>query len=421
MNTIFRRSLISLALIAATSSAFAFDSDSLVAIKNGKLHVIQTGSGANTVIIESGFVSDMSEWRQTVAAIAKDAQVVIYSRAGNGQSPARNHALTLTESTQELGEMIQASKLKGPFIFVGHSYGGFIVRQYAAQHPEQVAALVLVDPATEEIQTKLKKIDPIQVKQEVERFTNSAPPQWKQAVTLVQQIFEAGKLPSTSALPDVTTALLTSVKPTPNNQDISLSSVGIKIKRELHTQFLQQFSNTTHYVSNHSGHFMQREEPQLVIQAINHTINAVNVEQAMKTAKKAKQEAQQQVMQALEKANTALQNKQRDSAKDIMQKSFNAVNYSEADVNNLGYMMLTQAKQAQLAELVFAVNLDRFSQSDNAHDSYGEVLLELKQAAQAKTHFLKAIELGKANPKRSPNTIAGFEKNLQKAQAALSN
>jgi hypothetical protein len=60
----------------------------------------------------------------------------------------------------------------------------------------------------------------------------------------------------------------------------------------------------------------------------------------------------------------------------------------------------------------------QFPQSDNALDSHGEALLELRRPQEAKAQFLKAIALGKAN-QRSPNAMRGFEENLQKAEAAL--
>ena len=72
-----------------------------------------------------------------------------------------------------------------------------------------------------------------------------------------------------------------------------------------------------------------------------------------------------------------------------------------------------------MAISVLGFNVVQFPQSDNAFDSHGEALLELRRPQEAKAQFLKAVALGKVNPQRSPKALRGFEDNLQKAEAAI--
>ncbi|NVD71119.1 alpha/beta hydrolase, partial [Duganella sp. BJB1802] len=92
--------------------------------------------------------------------------------------------------------------------------------------------------------------------------------------------------------------------------------------------------------------------------------------------------------------------------------------FSESEINGLGYMVLGKRKQPELAALVMKFNADTFPASANAHDSYGELLLELKQPLQAKAQFEQAVALGTAGGK-SPQAMAGFRANLAKAVQAL--
>ena len=406
-------------VLGAPSPTVAQEAGTFVEVAQGKLHVVQAGDGPYTVVFEAGFVSDLRVWNKVAPEIAKNARILAYSRAGVGQSPTRSQALNLTQHTQELEQLLAAAKVKTPVILVGHSYGGFVVRQFAATHPDQVAALVLVDPAQETLEVELKKLDASKVEQDQKRLASLAPPAAKADLALVEAIFAQAKLPNTAALPDVPTAMLTSVQPTRNNPFFQETAPALQVKRDLHAQFLRQFSNSSHTVTSRSGHHIQMEEPHLVIAAIQHVISNLTVEAEKQARQKAKQLARQTLMLALERAGAELQAQQAAAAKDTVHAALKASAFSEAEINQLGFDLLGKAKRPVLAELVLGFNVLQFPQSDNAYDSHGEALLELRRHQEAKAQFVKAVALGKANPQRSPKALRGFEDNLQKAEAAL--
>ncbi|MBC3807215.1 alpha/beta hydrolase [Undibacterium seohonense] len=407
-------------LLTINSIAQAQDKDALVDIKNGKLHAVVTGDGPYTVVFEAGFISDLSVWRKVAPTVAKQAQILVYSRAGVGQSPARSQALNLSQHTEELHQLITALDIKKPLILVGHSYGGWVVRQFASAFPKQVAGLVLVDPANETLEIELKKIDAAKVAQDQQRLAGMAPPSAKADLALVQAIFDQGKLPNPAALPNVTMAILSSVQEFKNNPFFQETAVALQVKRDLHSKLAQQFSNATHVVTNRSGHHIQNDEPHLVINAIEQIISGLNIEAQKVARQQAKQQARQAVMTALGQAGTELQNQQSDAAKGTVFAALKASQFSEAEINQLGFDVMTKGKQSVMAELIFRFNVEQFAQSDNVYDSHGEALLELGRFAEAKTQFAKAIMLAQANPQRSPKTIKGYQDNLAKAEQALS-
>ena len=124
-------------------------------------------------------------------------------------------------------------------------------------------------------------------------------------------------------------------------------------------------------------------------------------------------------MQSVEKAAAALERKQLEEARNIVFAGLKASQLSESEMNQLGFDLMTKAKQAVLAEMVLRYNLEQFPQSDNVYDSHGEALLELQKPEEAKAQFMKAIEIAKASQKRSPKVIRGYEENLQKAENAI--
>jgi pimeloyl-ACP methyl ester carboxylesterase len=419
INT-FKKILLSLTiLLGASTSSLAQENEKYVEINNGKLHVIQAGDGPYTVIFEAGFMTDLSTWQKVAPNATKNAQILVYSRAGVGKSPARTKPLSLTAHVEELKQLIAASNIKNPIVLVGHSYGGWVVRQFASTYPQQVAGLVLVDPANEELELELKKIDAQRVAQDQKRMSMMVPPSATAEFALILDILSAGKLPNTAVLPDVPTVVLTSIQEARNKPFFEETTAGLQVKRALHAKLFQQFSNGAHIVTNRSSHFIQSDEPHLVNAAIEQVLITLNKEAQKLARQQAKQLARQAVMQAIEKAKGELDKEQATAAYATVVSALKTSQFSEGEINQLGFDMLTKAKQTALAELVLRFNIEQSPQSDNAYDSYGEVLLALNRASDAKVQFEKALSLGRANPQRSPKALKGYEENLRKAELAI--
>jgi pimeloyl-ACP methyl ester carboxylesterase len=121
----------------------------LVDIGGRKIHMICTGSGSPTVILEAGASSFAIDWTLVQAEVARTNRVCAYDRAGSGFSdpapggPGARVAADLHAALQAAGE-------RPPYVMVGASLGGIYVRLYQAQYPDEVAGFVFVDPAHED-------------------------------------------------------------------------------------------------------------------------------------------------------------------------------------------------------------------------------------------------------------------------------
>lgn len=99
-----------------------------------------------TVIFESGIAATSQNWLRVQQSVAGYTRAVSYDRSGLGWSDACTSERTPANIARELHELLQVAGVPGPYVMVGHSFGGLVVRRFAALYPNEVAGVVLVDP-----------------------------------------------------------------------------------------------------------------------------------------------------------------------------------------------------------------------------------------------------------------------------------
>jgi pimeloyl-ACP methyl ester carboxylesterase len=116
-----------------------------------KMHLLCSGQGAPTVILEAGASAFAIDWTIVQNEIAKSHRVCSYDRAGMGWSDALpNDALPAEHDTPDLHALLASANETAPYVLVGASNGGMLIRHYLAAYPSEVVGLVFVDPATED-------------------------------------------------------------------------------------------------------------------------------------------------------------------------------------------------------------------------------------------------------------------------------
>ncbi len=123
----------------------------LVDIHNGdggRLHLHGMGDAGPTVILDAGIGASSLSWSLVQPLVARFARVYAYDRAGFGWSepPQFEDGLRIaSRMAEELRKLLRAAEVPGPYILVGHSFGGYVARVYAERWPVEVAGLVMVD------------------------------------------------------------------------------------------------------------------------------------------------------------------------------------------------------------------------------------------------------------------------------------
>jgi pimeloyl-ACP methyl ester carboxylesterase len=119
----------------------------LVPVGTHRLHVRTAGEGAPLVVFDAALGASSLSWSLVQPAVARLTATCAYDRAGFGWSDAGPFPRTAGRIADELFELVRRSGLPSPCVLVGHSFGGLVMRLFAARHPGDVAGLVLVEPA----------------------------------------------------------------------------------------------------------------------------------------------------------------------------------------------------------------------------------------------------------------------------------
>lgn len=254
----------------------------LVSIGSHRLDVVRGGSGTPAVIFEAGLGNGLGDWDPVWPSVAEFSTVVAYSRSGNGQSERGSQPHSAKNAALELHTLLVKLQLKPPYLLVGRSYGGLLVRMYTAMYPSEVAGLVLVDGTHEQQVRRWGLIDPTYPAAFRAYFdsvlTMLKPGAEAEETRETMRIQAAGGTEGLTALPDIPIAVLTSMRVDPAAKYVNGTARGHEAWREMHDEWFRRSHNGIHVVTTRSGHAIQAQEPELVVEAIRFVLDRVRAQ-----------------------------------------------------------------------------------------------------------------------------------------------
>ncbi len=144
----------------------------MVDVGGYSLHINCEGQGSPTVLLDAGSGLFSAQWVRVQRQVSETTRVCAYDRAGMGWSEMGPDPRDAQQITSELHTLLGKAGIEGPYVLVGHSFGGMYMQTYAARYPDEVAGVGLVDSST----------DPDQFSQRPEAQDSNEPQKQRSAV-----------------------------------------------------------------------------------------------------------------------------------------------------------------------------------------------------------------------------------------------
>ena len=243
--------------------------DRFVDIDGSPQHILDLGMGKPVVVFVAGFGSDLHAYSPVQKEVSKFARTISYDRAGIGKSALTVKNRSLDTLVHELNTILEREDIHDPYILVGHSYGGHIIRWYAHVFPDKVAGMVLIDPSVEYMDDEIRRLKtPAEVRSYDSLMEHGRDPTWPEGVSREADYFAANEIRIKEIeFPKGIPVTVLSAMNMEESRHSFLKSVS-QIARDLRERWLIDAPHIRLVPAHRSGHFIQFDEPELVIDEI---------------------------------------------------------------------------------------------------------------------------------------------------------
>jgi pimeloyl-ACP methyl ester carboxylesterase len=249
--------------------------DGLIDIGDRRLYLSSRGTDGPTVLFESGLGDSGAGWIAIETAVASFARICSYDRANTfaGASDPAPTPRTAEDIVADLHALLREANVPGPYVLVGHSYGGLTARLFASLYPDQVAGIVFVDASHED---QFDRLVPFLSAEQLE-FVEQVESNNAEGVDLAASSEEMRSARSTDPLQPMPLVVLTAGMPTDPASvppDWPLEEEA-RIWNELHEDLTGLVPGGRRIVAEESGHYIHQGQPDLVVEAIRAVVMAV--------------------------------------------------------------------------------------------------------------------------------------------------
>ena len=241
--------------------------------------------GMPIVVFESGGGSPLETWDSVLGRVAEFAPVVAYDRSGTGESAWDGEAPTPSRIVEKLHRLLAEIGAAPPYVLVGHSWGGALVRYFAGTYPEEVVGLLYLDPTdiTQSPAEELAVFEAIGAGTAgrdafyglMEGSLAAAPPEIRAEAEVLFALLRSepdarGLLP----VPDVPAVVIVAGRPTPLPSGLLPFDTEAYARATLRARMvnLRAWANVgsggEFIVMEGAGHFVHAEEPAIVVSTI---------------------------------------------------------------------------------------------------------------------------------------------------------
>lgn len=249
-------------LLMFSTTVYSADTN-FVQVGEFKLEYEIAGAGPDIVLLEAGASGGMADWQPVFLSLSQQAKVIRYSRVGDGKSSQIKRHFTSMDYANFAAELLEQLAITDPIIYMAHSYGGSIARDFAAAHPSKVKALLLLDPSSEHDVDILRAINLEQGNKEIAQIKLDDMAQGMSNNYL--DFWSKRPLPDYPQIKDMPVTVIASVKKIEKPANLFFTDRGRAMWGELWQKWALAFPQGRAVLTDKSGHFVQFDEPELVV------------------------------------------------------------------------------------------------------------------------------------------------------------
>lgn len=252
----------------------------------------QRRPGDPLVVFETGVANALEVWSGVVERVAASAPVLAYDRAGLGHSAWDEQKPVPRHVVDRQRRLLQRIDAPPPYLLVGYSWGAVLARYHAGWHPQDVAGLVLVDPGpivTDSLDESLGPFEAVGSGRagydaywsSFTAFFAQSPPAVRAELDVLRALMETEPADrDLLPVPEVPVVVLVSARYLPLPMELPFDPVAhheadVRHRIDALREWALESPRGTLVVTNHSDHAVMRNDPDLVVWAVQRALQAV--------------------------------------------------------------------------------------------------------------------------------------------------
>jgi pimeloyl-ACP methyl ester carboxylesterase len=232
----------------------------LVDVGGFHLYLDCRGSGSPAVVFDADLDTTLDSWGEVAPHVAATTRTCTYDRAGLGMSERGPEPRTTARSVTELRTLLRNAGVAPPYVLVGHGFGGLNALLFAETYPRETAGVVLVDATHEDWYSRVRTVLPLWVRDVYMRQLRGN----FEGIDLDASAAELHAAPAPPAVPVVVLAHTYGHVVLPGGVLDQTEQLWTTLERNL----AERIPTATFVEADRSGHLIQHDQPELVIDAV---------------------------------------------------------------------------------------------------------------------------------------------------------
>lgn len=253
---------------------------SIISIDDASLEYEIRGNGKTVVLFDAGALAGMSGWDSIWNDLPSDITAIRFSRLGEGKSDPCKEQRSKMDYVEEVKKLTTKLDVRSPFVYVGHSLGGITARNFAAKYQGDVLAMLMIDPANPHDVDIIKQLHPkngLSMINEVKRVDyDSGKGKW----CFLDVIWDKSKAVGYEEIGDIPVSLLAAGKINNNSSNPLETKEGRQLWAFYQNEWVNKFPRGVFLVAKESSHFIQDDQPSLIIEELNKLLRQIKADKS---------------------------------------------------------------------------------------------------------------------------------------------